>query len=93
MPSKIPIIELRKLLSYLKDQPNTAIRVRLVGKMWMENFARITLVTERGVILNDEGFGKIIQIPDIAEIYQFELDSPFQNFQPYYHYDVESFAS
>ena len=82
--------ELRRLLIDLRDKrPDICIRFRLLGEMWFLHFMRIILVTDKGVILNNEVTDKLIRIRDISHVMQFEIDRPFQNFRPYVHYDVK----
>jgi hypothetical protein len=88
---KVSVLELRRLLFELKEhRPDICIRYRLLGQMWATNFLRIIRLTEKGVLLNDENSGKLVTIPDLAQIMQFEVDKPFQMFQPYFHYDVSA---
>lgn len=85
----IAVIELRRLLFELKEhRPDICIRYRLIGKMWIENFLRVIRLTDNGVLFNDETSQNTIEIPNLSQIMQFELDRPFQTFQPYFHYDV-----
>ncbi|HYC83870.1 MAG TPA: hypothetical protein VEB86_01555 [Chryseosolibacter sp.] len=89
----ISVIELKRLLVDLKDKrPDIGVRFRVIGDLWDKNFASIVLVTDRGVILNDESNANICTIPDLKNVIQFEIDGPFQNFQPYNHYDVNPFC-
>ena len=86
----ISIIELRRLLTDLKDKgPTICVRFRMLGDMWLNNFVRVIYVTERGVILHDEVAGKLLTILDLINVVQVELDGKFQNFQPYFHYTVK----
>jgi hypothetical protein len=57
--------------------------------MWQNNFQRILKLTENGVALNDEESNKLIFVQDLNSIIQFEIDNPFQNFRPNFHYTVE----
>jgi hypothetical protein len=85
----ISVIELKRLLIELRDKrASTCIRIRLLGEMWAVNFFRIVYVTEKGALLNDEVTDKMMMVPDLSMIMQFEIDTPFQGFQPYFHYDV-----
>lgn len=86
---KVAVLELRRLLVELKEhRPDICIRYRLIGQMWAAHFLRIVQVTDEGVILNDETSNKLVTIPELAQIMQFETDKPFQLYQPYYHYEV-----
>ena len=85
----IAVLELKRLLTELKEhRSDICVRYRLIGQMWAPNFVRVIKVTDKGVMLADESSGKILSIPDISHIMQFELDKSFQSFQPYFHYDV-----
>jgi hypothetical protein len=85
----VGLLELRRLLFELNEhRPDICLRYRLIGQMWTPNFMRVIHPTEKGVILNDETSNKLNTISDISRLMQFELDKPFQNYQPYFHYDV-----
>jgi hypothetical protein len=86
---KVTILSLRRLLVELKDhRPDICVRYRLIGQMWAKQFLRVNRLTDEGVILNDETSNKSITIPELAQVMQFEIDKPFQAYQPYFHYDV-----
>ena len=88
-PQKIPVIELRRLLVELQEhRPDICIRCRMIGKMWMPNFLRLIRVTDHGVVFRDELSDKVLSLPDLSQIIQFEIDKAFQLYQPYFHYDV-----
>jgi len=90
---KVAVLELRRLLFELKEhRPDICFRYRLLGHMWADHFLRVIHLTDRGVLLNDETSGKFLKVPDLSQIMQFELDKPFQLYQPYYHYDVVTSA-
>ena len=85
----VAVLELRRLLFDLKEhRPDICIRYRVIGQMWATHFLRVIHLTNKGAFLNDEAHGELITIPDISRLMQFELDKPFQNYQPYFHYDV-----
>ncbi|MBT1701981.1 hypothetical protein [Chryseosolibacter indicus] len=85
----ISVLELKRLLIDLKDkQPDISVRTRLMGNMWDVNFNAVVLVTEWGVILSDVTSNKICTIPNLNNIIQFEIDSPFQQYKPFHHYNV-----
>ena len=85
----VSVIELRRLLVELKEKrPDICFRYRLLGELWSQQFMRVMLVTEKGVILNEENSNKLGSISDLSNIMQFELDNRFQDFEPYYHYEV-----
>ncbi len=88
--SLISVVELKRLLVDLKSKrPDICIRYRLLGEMWETNAMRVIRVTERGAILNDETLNKLINLSDLSLIMQFEIDAPFQGFQPHFHYNVK----
>jgi hypothetical protein len=85
----VSVLVLKRLLVELKEKrPDICIRYRCMGELWRQNFTRVVFITDRGVFLNDEVLNKLITIPDLSIIMQFELDNRFQNFQPYFHYNV-----
>jgi hypothetical protein len=88
----VSLLELRRLAIEIKEHnPNICIRYRLLGSMWKPNFVRIINVSESRMMVNDEIENKLISL-DMGDIMQFELDSKFQNFEPYFHYEVSPFT-
>jgi hypothetical protein len=88
--SLISVLELKRLLVDLKEKrPDICIRYRLLGEMWGVNFMRVIHVTEKGALLNDERNNKLINLSDLSSVMQFEIDAPFQGFQPHFHYHVK----
>ena len=89
--SHITVQKLRSLLIELRDKrPDICLRYRLMGELWKPNFCRITLITENGVVLNDEVLDKPVALPHLFTIMQFEIDKPFQEFQPFFHYILKT---
>lgn len=87
----VQIPELRRLLTELKDlSPNVHIRFRFIGEMWQSNHCRIIQVTDKGVVLNDEKTNTLIFVKDLKKIIQFELEQPFRDFQPHFHYILDN---
>ena len=87
--AEISVLELRRLLVELRDKrPDICIRFRLLGQMWLLHFMRIILVTDRGVVLNNEVSNRLVTVRDLNNVIQFEIDNRFQNYRPHYHYDV-----
>ena len=83
------VLELKRLLVDLQDKrPDICVRYRLLGEMWVVNAMRVIKVTDKGVMLNDEQNNHLVNVPDLSSIMQFEIDAPFQGFQPHFHYDV-----
>jgi hypothetical protein len=56
--------------------------------MWEPNFMRIIGLTDNGAVLHDEGTNKVISLPDLKQIIQFELDGNIFGYQPNFHYNV-----
>ena len=83
------MLELRRLLYELKDQrPDIGIRFRIMGSMWQQDHNVVTKLTEKGVILHD-GKG-LVCVHDLNGVMQFEIDKPYQNFEPHFHYMVDA---
>ncbi len=60
-----------------------------MGEMWVTQALRVVHVTEKGVVLNDETQGAMTALLDLSAVMQFEIDAPFQGFQPHCHYNVK----
>lgn len=89
--AEISVLELARLLIELSDKrPDVCIRFRLIGEMWLTHFMRIVLVTDSGVVLNNEVSNKMVAVRDLSHVMQFEIDHSFQNFRPHFHYNVTS---
>jgi hypothetical protein len=87
--TKVSVLELKALLVALRDHKHsTSIRFRLLGKMWQDQFMRVIDVTDEGVILKDNPNNKMILLPDLKTIIQFELDGTLFSYQPHFHYNV-----
>jgi hypothetical protein len=85
----ISVLELKRLLVDLKEKrPDICVRYRLLGEMWVVNSMKVIKITDRGVMLNDEQNNRLVNLPDLSSIMQFEIDAPFQGFQPHFHYNV-----
>lgn len=86
---KIPVLALKRLLVELNEhRPDICFRYRLIGQMWVNHFLRVVKVTGNGILLNDDSSNTITTIADLSHVMQFEIDKPFQIYQPYFHYDV-----
>lgn len=87
--AEVSVLELKRLLVLLAENVHTVcFRYRLIGEMWETNFVRVVQVTDKGVFLRDERKNRMISIPNLKMIMQFELDGSIHNFQPNFHYDV-----
>jgi hypothetical protein len=88
--AEVSVLELKRLLIELVDKrPDICVRFRLLGEMWFSYFMRIILVTDTGVILNNEVAHKVVPVKDLKTVMQFEIDRRFQNFRPHFHYNVK----
>lgn len=84
----ISVLELKRLISDLSEKrPDICIRFRLLGELWAVHFISVIKLTEKGGLFFDDN-NNIISISDLNFVMQFEIDKPFQTFQPYYHYEV-----
>jgi hypothetical protein len=91
----IPLSELRRLLfSIAQNEIKLCIRYRTMGQLWYPNFMRIIKIEEdKRVLFHDETRKRIISLPDLSTIVQFELDGKFYPFEPNCHYQVsETFS-
>jgi hypothetical protein len=85
----VTVVALRRLLIELKQyQPNTGVRIRRLGEMWLPGFMRIIVVDDKGVVLNDETASKLYSISDLSSLVQFEIDQRYQQYQPHFHYNI-----
>jgi hypothetical protein len=84
----ISVLELKRLMVDLSEKrPDICIRFRLLGELWNVHFMRVMRITEKGCVLYDQN-DSLVSISDLNFVMQFEIDKPFQGFQPYYHYEV-----
>jgi hypothetical protein len=91
--NSISVIELKRLLIELMEKrSDIGIRFRFIGEMWSINFSRIVTVTERGALFRNEVSQKFVAVSDLTAIIQFEIDTRFQNYKPFFHYDVKPMA-
>ena len=86
----ISLSELKNLLvSIGAHQLQISIRYRTLGQLWYPNFLRvIKMEGDRSVLFHDEIRKKLISLPDLSRIIQFELDGKHYPFEPNYHYEV-----
>lgn len=83
----ITTLEFKRLIFELWEHaPDTRIRFRVIGQMWMKNFVRITHITaSSAMIVQEKDQLKYVGINDVTE---FELESGFQAFKPHNHYTI-----
>jgi hypothetical protein len=87
----ISVLQLKRLLHELKDSKSTTlVRPRLLGQMWQPAFLKIFVVTENGVVFLDPLTNKTKIISNLADVVQFELDSRYQIYHPYFHYKIST---
>jgi hypothetical protein len=85
----VSILQVRKLLQALKNlQPDVLCRPRLMAELWQPVFLQIAKLTELGVVFRDPSTGQLTEVRDLNNIMQFELNSPFQQYLPYFHYTL-----
>jgi hypothetical protein len=85
----ITVLELRQLLHQLKDlRPDIGIRFRLMGEMWQPHHLGVMKVSEKGVMLNHKSVKALVIVTDLNNVMQFDIDHPFQQFRPHFHYNV-----
>jgi hypothetical protein len=85
----LSIQHLRMLLTSIVDHKlQVCVRFRMLGQMWQPNHMRVLKLTEKGVILNDEINNKMVTVPDLSQVMQFELDSSLYQYEPHNHYEV-----
>ena len=84
----ISVLELRRLIVDLSEKrPDICIRFRLLGELWTRHFLQVMKPTQKGALFYDEN-NNIVSVGDLNFVMQFEIDKPFQGFQPYFHYEV-----
>lgn len=88
--NQISVLELERLLHTIVDNRiDTCFRFRLLGEMWEPHFLRVVAVTNRGVLLSDEGNNSFACVRDLSQIMQFEIDVAVHNYPPYNHYEID----
>lgn len=95
MTTMVSQLELKRLLSSLTQQKlPVCIRYRTIGQLWYPNFLRVVKIDEgKSALFHDDTRNKLISLPDVSRIIQFELDSRFLQFEPNYHYQVADDAT
>jgi hypothetical protein len=81
--------QMRTLMHEIKElQPHILCRFRLIAEMWQLTFLQIVKLTELGGIFCNPSTGQFVEVKDLNNIMQFELDSPFQQYRPHFHYTI-----
>ena len=75
------------MVDLTEKRPDICIRFRVLGELWHAQFMRVMRVTDKGVLLFDDTLG-LVSVSDLNFVMQFEIEKPFQGFQPHYHYEV-----
>lgn len=88
--TSISVNELKKLLVSIQEQEyHICIRYRTLGGLWHPNFMRVLKVEEnRSVLFHDVTRKRLIQLPDLSTIVQFEIDGRLHPFEPCMHYGI-----
>ena len=87
--TEISVLEFRQLLqSIYSSGNNVGIRTRLIGELWQKIHLKILKITEESVTFYDEKSSLTVYVSDMQTIIQFDLDRPFQQYQPHLHYTV-----
>jgi tRNA G26 N,N-dimethylase Trm1 len=85
----VSVQELKLLLSDILEQhANIRMKYQLNSENWNDHYLRILLVTDKGVILNDERNNKITSIKFLSDISRFELDKAHETFSSSCQYKV-----
>ncbi|HEY3405383.1 MAG TPA: hypothetical protein VGK59_18485 [Ohtaekwangia sp.] len=77
----ISVQELKLLVASIIHQ-KAKIRIKCLtdGGVWTTQFFSVMMVTDKGLVLNDEATDKIKSIRFIDQVIQFVLDTPFNNY-------------
>jgi hypothetical protein len=88
--SLVSLSDLKRLLfSIAQQQAHVSIRYRTLGQLWYPNFLTVVKLEQgKSVLFHDEIRRKLISLPDISRIMQFELDGKCYPFEPNCHYQV-----
>lgn len=79
----------RVLFSIVQHQLPVCIRYRTMGQLWHPNFLRMIKIEENnGILFHDETRKRLISLPDVSSITQFEVDRPVDFLKAGFHYQV-----
>lgn len=85
----ISFSEFKRLVAELiEKRPDISFRFRRMGDLWYHNFVKLRTIQSKELTLFDEVADKEIVFSDLSSIIQFELDTAFQSFEPFVHYEV-----
>lgn len=79
----ISLLELKLLVrSIINKHARIRIKCLTEGGNWTSQFLSVMMVTEKGLVLNDDSNDKISSINFIDQIIQFVIDKPFDSYSP-----------
>lgn len=85
----ITTVQLRRLVRELCDHsPQTKIRVRVLGKMWENQFVEIIHIIAGDSVLVHDHVSNQMRYISLGEVAEFEVETKFQEFSPHNHYQV-----
>ena len=85
----VSVTDLKRLLYAITQQEHpVSIRYRTLGQLWYPNFLSVVKIANTNVLFHDKAKKKLISLPDLTRIIQFELDGKFSSFEPNCHYQV-----
>lgn len=77
----ISLLELKLLMkSIVSKQAKIRIKCLLEGGTWTSQFLSVMMVTEKGIVLNDDFNNKIKSIKFLHQVIQFIIDKPFDSY-------------
>jgi hypothetical protein len=77
----ISLLELKLLVkSIVNKHANIRIKCLLDGGTWTTDFLSVLMVTEKGLVLNDDSNNKIESIEFLNQVIQFVIDKPFDSY-------------
>ena len=87
-------LELKLLMrSIISNHAKIRVKYLLEGGAWSNCFLSVMMVTEKGIVLNDDSNNKIKSIKFLDQITQLVLDQPFNGFNPNLAYVVNESSS
>jgi hypothetical protein len=87
----VSVIELKSLLFSVRDlRPDIYVRFRFLGEMWQTTHSRIIRMDDNGGVFCDVHTTQLYAVQDLNNVIQFEIDQSFQDFEPHFHYTIQS---
>ena len=82
-------LELKLLMkSIISRKAKIRIKYLLEGGKWSDRFLSVMMVTEKGIVLNDDSNDKIKSISFLEQIKQLVIDQPFDGYNSNLTYEV-----